>query len=436
MRDQALMTPPRLVRGIQRWDLVALGINFTVGAGIFGLPSRIYHLSGPWSMVAYGVCAAAILLIALCIAEVGSRFSDTGGPYLYALSAFGGVVGFEVGWFRWLSGTASFAANSNLLVDYLGFVWPSAADSVLRILVIGVVTAALAVINIIGVRTTTLASNVLTIAKLLPLAAFVGVGALMLDPRRLALGPPPGAREFSTSVLLLVHAFTGFESVGIPAGEVRDPQRNTPFALLATVGIVAVLYTAIQAVCIGLLPELAGSIRPLADAGARMLGTAGAMVMVLAAVASIAGNLNGQLLVTPRTLFAMAERGQLFPAVSAIHDRFHTPYRAILLSAGVMLAFAVSGTFVQLATISVGARLVVYAATCASLPVLRRRPDLNPCGFTAPAGVVLAVASLGICAWLLSNSTPREAAGALAMAIVGLVVYAMRHVATSARRRS
>jgi amino acid transporter len=112
-------TSPRLVRGIKRWALVGLGINFTIGAGIFGLPSRIYDLSGPWSLVAFAVCAAAVLVIALCVAEGGRRFADTGGPYLYALTAFGGLVGFEVGWLRWLSGIASFAANSNLFVDYL-----------------------------------------------------------------------------------------------------------------------------------------------------------------------------------------------------------------------------------------------------------------------------------------------------------------------------
>ena len=429
-----MTTSPRLVRGIERWALVGLGINFTIGAGIFGLPSRIFDLSGPWSLVAFAVCAAAVFAIALSVAEVGSRFADTGGPYLYALTAFGGVVGFEVGWLRWLSGIASFAANSNLLVDYLGYLWPSTGHTPMRGVLLGVMTAALAVVNVVGVRTTTFASNVLTAAKLLPLLTFVAVGAWMLDPGRLELGPPPAARDFSMTVLLLVHAFTGFESVGIPAGEVGNPRRDVPFALLATVTIVAILYMAIQAVCIGTLPELAGSVRPLADAGARMLGTAGGLMMLFAATASIAGNLNGQVLVTARTLFAMAERGQLFSAVSRIHERFHTPHLAILITAGVMLTFAVSGTFVQLATISVGSRLVVYGATCAALPVLRRRDDLEAGEFRAPAGPALAMVSLAICVWLLSNSTPRELSAFTTLAIVGVVVYAGCRLAASARR--
>ena len=427
-----MTTSPRLVRGIERWALVGLGINFTIGAGIFGLPSRIYDLSGPWSLVAFAVCAAAVLVIALCVAEVGSRFSDTGGPYLYALTAFGGVVGFEVGWLRWLSGIASFAANSNLFVDYLGYLWPSTGHAPVRAALLGVMTAALAVLNVVGVRTTTFASNVLTVAKLLPLLTFVAVGAWMLDPGRLALGAPPAAHAFSMTVLLLVNAFTGFESVGIPAGEVSNPRRDVPFALLATLAIVAVLYIAIQAVCIGTLPELAGSARPLADAGGRMLGTAGGLMMLFAATASIAGNINGQVLVTARTLFAMAERGQLFSAVSKIHERFYTPYRAILITAGVMLAFAVSGSYVQLVTISVGSRLVVYGATCAALPVLRKRDNLETDGFMAPAGPALAIVSLAICVWLLSNSTLRELSAFTTLAIVGVVVYMTCRLAASA----
>jgi amino acid transporter len=264
--------------------------------------------------------------------------------------------------------------------------------------------------------------------------AFVGIGAWMMDPRRITLGAPPGAGELSLTVLLLVHAFAGFESVGIPAGEMRNPRRDVPFALLTTVTIVAILYIAIQAVCIGTLPELAGSVRPLADAGDRMLGTAGGLMMLFAATASIAGNLNGQLLVTARTLFAMAERGQLFAAVSRIHERFHTPHYAILITAGAMLAFAVSGTFVQLATISVGSRLVVYGATCAALPVLRRRNDLQAAGFLAPAGSALAIASLAICVWLLSNSTPRELRTFIALALVGAAVHAAYRVVFSTGR--
>jgi len=100
-----------LVRGIGRWDLVALTINSIIGAGIFGLPSKIYGLAGVWSVLAYLVCAALVTLITLCFAEVGSRFTETGGSYLYARVAFGSVIGFEVGWLLWLARMTAFAVQ-------------------------------------------------------------------------------------------------------------------------------------------------------------------------------------------------------------------------------------------------------------------------------------------------------------------------------------
>src|SRR5215475_8886381 len=96
-------THPGLVRGIRRWDLVAFVINGIVGAGIFGLPSKVYSLVGTYSLFAYLICAFVIVLILLCFAEVSSRFTETGGPYLYAHRAFGSVIGFEVGWLLWLT---------------------------------------------------------------------------------------------------------------------------------------------------------------------------------------------------------------------------------------------------------------------------------------------------------------------------------------------
>src|SRR5258705_11479524 len=121
-----------LVRGVRRWDLVAITINGVIGAGIFGLPAKVFSLIGPYSLVAFGVCALVVTLIILCFAEVGSRFNETGGPYLYAREAFGPTVAFEVGWLMWLARLTAFAANCNLLVNYLRYFWPQATNSFWR----------------------------------------------------------------------------------------------------------------------------------------------------------------------------------------------------------------------------------------------------------------------------------------------------------------
>jgi APA family basic amino acid/polyamine antiporter len=233
-------TAPGLVRGIRRWDLLAVAINGIIGAGIFGLPSRVYALVGPYSLIAFVVCALVVTLIILCFAEVSSRFSQTGGPYLYGREAFGPVVGFEVGWLMWLARLTGFAANCNLLVGYLGYFWPTAGTDFWREGIITVVVVSLTIVNIIGVRDAAIFSNVFTVGKLIPIILFIAVGLFFINPANFSFAIKPGYSEFSTSVLLLVYAFTGFEMAVIPAGEVRDPRRNLPVAILSAIGVVAV----------------------------------------------------------------------------------------------------------------------------------------------------------------------------------------------------
>ena len=113
-----------LVRSFGRMDLIAVTINAVIGAGIFGLPAKIFGLVGDFSVVAFLACAVFASLIVICFAEVASRFHDTGGPYLYARKTFGPLIGFEVGWLMWLARVSAFAANSNLLVSYAAYFWP------------------------------------------------------------------------------------------------------------------------------------------------------------------------------------------------------------------------------------------------------------------------------------------------------------------------
>jgi basic amino acid/polyamine antiporter, APA family len=113
-----------LVRGIRRWDLVAVAINGIIGGGIFGLPATAFGLIGTYSLIAFAACALVVTLLILCFAEVGSRFQETGGPYLYAREAFGPTIAFEIGWLIWLARLTAFAANCNLMINYLGFFWP------------------------------------------------------------------------------------------------------------------------------------------------------------------------------------------------------------------------------------------------------------------------------------------------------------------------
>src|SRR2546422_6158746 len=142
---------------------------------------------------------------------------------------------------------------------------------------------------------------------------FIVVGLLFLSRQAYALGPPPTTGAFSQSVLLLIYAFTGFEMATIPAGEIRNPQKYLPRALIVAIAVVAFLYILIQIVCVGTLPELAQSQKPLADAGTRFMGTAGGAIISAGAIISITGHLNILVLSGSRIPFSVAEQQQ-FPS--------------------------------------------------------------------------------------------------------------------------
>jgi amino acid transporter len=412
-----------LVRGIRRWDLVAITINGIIGAGIFGLPAKVYALIGTYSLIAFVACAVVVALVILCFAEVGSRFEKTGGPYLYAREAFGPAVGFEIGWLMWLARLTAFAANCNLMVNYLGYFWTPATSPSWRTTIILVVVVALTAINLLGVRQAAIVGNAFTIGKLVPIIIFIVAGLFFLQPQNFTFGPAPNAGAFSQSVLLLIYAFTGFEMAAVPAGEVSNPQKYLPRALIIALAVVATLYILIQVVCVGTLPGLAQSTKPLADAGTQFLGGLGGAIISAGAIISITGNLNILVLSGSRIPFAMAEQKELPSIIGAVHKRFSTPYVAILVTAGVMLVMTLKSSFVAALTISAIARLITYAATCIALPLLRQRKTESTAQFHLPGGPVIAILSLGLIIWLLAHSTWQEAKTAAIVALIGLGIY-------------
>jgi amino acid transporter len=179
----------------------------------------------------------------------------------------------------------------------------------------------------------------------------------------------------------------------------------------------------IQVVCVGTLPGLAQSQKPLADAGSQFLGVAGGAIISAGALVSITGNLNILLLSGSRLPFAMAEQKQLPAFIGNIHRTFFTPWVSILITAGLMLFLTLKSSFVAALTISTIARLFTYAATCLALPIFRARREGPEAAFQLPGGTIIAILSLLLIVWLLLNSTLQEAKAAALAAAVGLAIY-------------
>jgi amino acid transporter len=424
----AAVTPPAgpgLARAIGRWDLLALVINGIIGAGIFGLPARVHALLGPWALAAILACAVIMGLVILCFAEVASRFNQTGGPYVFAEAAFGPFVGFLTGWMLWVARISGFCAICALLLQYLAYLWPGIDQGWPRAGVATLVVGALTVVHVVGIQRAALFGNIVTVAKLVPLLVFVAVGLFHIDGSRLVVaGGPPAAGQFAQGILLLTFALVGWESVVVAAGEIRDPQRTLPTALLSGLACVAVLYLLIVLVCIGTLPGLAASGRPIVDAGATFLGPRAALLLTLGAVVSMLGVLHVTMLAVSRLAYAMAAGGGLPRALAAIHLRYRTPHVAVLVSGVLVLTLTLTGQFTYLVTVSATARLLAFAVTCAALPALRRKAGIPAARFVLPGGLAIPAAALALIAWLLLSSTSSVTRDVVALTIAGALLYA------------
>jgi amino acid transporter len=396
---------PDLIRAIGRWSLAALMVNIMIGGGIFGLPSTVATILGGQSPIAYLIAAAGIGIIAACVAEVASRFQQAGGPYLYTKAAFGRFLGLQTGWLLWLTRVSAAAAVANVFIDYLSGFWPQSKGPVTRGVILTILIGGLALVNIRGVKMGTRVSNFLTVAKLLPLVILVVGGLVFISLHGSPVPPvaeshPAGA--WVNAVLLIMFAYGGFEAALIPAGEVKNPARNAPVALLAALAIVTTVYALVQVVVVRMLGNSAQTDRPLSAAADVFGGSSMATIISAGALLSTFGYFAGTMIATPRITFALAEQGDFPRCFAAIHRRYQTPYISIVAFAVLLWALALTRTFRWNATLSASSRLFVYGMTCAALPMLRKKlPGLE--GFHLPGGLVFAVLGIAFALVLVSR---------------------------------
>lgn len=423
-------TEPELIRAIGTRDLAANIINLVVGAGIFVLPALVFAEIGSASFLAYLVCAVAIGLVFLCFAEIGSRVTTSGGAYAYVEAAFGPFAGFLTSALLWFAyAVMSDAAIANVLYESLASAVPGLGGRVTRIAFMLVIFGGLAAINVSGVRHGARFVFALTVIKLAPLLLLVLVGLPQIEGEHLLVdGSWPSVERLGAASLLLFFAFGGAESALTPSGEIVRPAKTVPRALLLGVGGVFALYLAIQIVAQGVLgPSLAAHPdTPLAASADHILRGAG-LLLIAGVSISIFGTLSGDLLASPRAIFAAAENGHLPAFLAAVHPRYRTPHVAIVVFAALTCGIAISGAFTFLAVASSAALLLIYLGCSLAVFRLRRR-DVggNDKVFRAPGGPVIPAASCLVILWLLSHVTVAEA-GVLGSILVAAALYYIIH---------
>ena len=427
-----------LRRELGRWDLTAIGVNQVIGGAVFLMPAAVAAAVGAWSPWLFAAVGGLSMLIALSFAEVGSRFTGTGGPYLYARAAFGRFVSFEVGWMLWLTRAASWASVINGLMDSLSFYWPALSTGAARPALITAIVTFITWINLRGIKLSSWVINALTIGKIVPLMVFVAVGLFFIEPSRLVPSGTPAFASITAATVLLIFAFGGYEVVPVTGGETRDPRRAIPFAMVMTIVFVTLLMTSAQVVALATLPGLAQSKTALADSAVTFLGASGALLITAAAVFAMTGNNFGQSLSGSRNLFALGEHGDIPHAFAWVHPRYHTPATAILVTSGVALALALSGTFTTLAIGSAITRLFVYAVSCAATLALRRprfAGVVNPPAFVVPGGALIPAAGALLSMGIVAFATPRQISVGAAALAAGAALYLITRLAGGSARR-
>jgi APA family basic amino acid/polyamine antiporter len=422
-------TDTQLLRVLGVRQLATTIFNYTVGSGIFALPAIAVARLGAAAPLSYLVCLVSMGLTLLCIAEAGSRVSVTGGVYAYVEAALGPLIGFTAGVMLFLVGLFGGAAVVVLFARTVSTLLGSHSDALIRWLIVGVV-ALFTIINVRGLRQSARAMEIITIAKVLPLLAFIAIGALFVHPANWHWAQAPTVTAVFGTAGVVIFAFTGVESALAPSGEVRSPSRTVPLASFIALGAATVLYLAIQWVALGIQGPLLAvpSVTPLADATAAFAGPVGRTLMSVAATVSMLGYMSANVLSTPRALFAFGRDGFLPRALALAHSRFHTPHVAVVVHGTAIAVLALTGTFEHLAIFSNLSAFVVYILCAIAVLRLRRRNiRLEGSPWIIPGGPLVPLAACVANAWLIyATAAGGDWLGLGIVVIAALLLYALR----------
>jgi len=427
---------PALKRQLGLWSAVAVLIGSTIGSGIFRSPAGIADkLPGPVPLMAVWIAGGLFALCgALTLAELSGAFPETGGAYVFIREGWGRLAAFLFGWAELtLIRAASLGAISTTFAEYLMRVRgydPSLEPYRTYVHYVAAVAIVLtATFNYVGVRWGSLVQNLTTLAKYGGLLFIILLAFSLGLPQtggHYTPAVPDGSfhiAAFGLALVSVLWAFDGWADLSFVAGEVKDPRRTLPRAIIIGTVAVIVIYLLANLAYLAVLPveEIRRSRLVAADVAERLMGAPGVIFVALTVMLSTFGTLNGTLLTAPRIFFAMADDGLFFKKVAAVHPRFHTPYVSILLTTGLGVVFVLLRTFEQLADTFVTAIVPFYALAVASIFVLRKRANYDP-PFRVPLYPIVPALFIVATCFLLGNALIDPTSRWPTMAVLGIIL--------------
>ncbi len=378
----------RLPRTLGLWSAVGVLVGVTIGSGIFRVPSEMAGILGsPWAMLALWVIGGLITLAgALAIAEMAAAFPRSGGIFAYILEGFGPFWAFLYGWAELtVIRAAAIGGIASVFASYLGYFVPMSEMD--QRYVAAATILVVAALNYVGVGYAAVLMNVTTILKYgalvgLTLFAFMGGGGSIENLTMMSPGSAVTVSLMLTALIKVMWTYDGWSNLSFVGGEVKDPGRNLPRALILGTASIVVIYLLVNAAYLWLLPapEMAQSTRVAADAAIRipLFGAAGVAIISGVVMISCFGSVNGSIMTGPRVFFALADRGLFFPVVARVSPKFQTPSVAIWLAAILGVTYVLQNSFAELADRFVLGSWPFYALAVAAVFVLRKkRPDMH-----------------------------------------------------------
>jgi APA family basic amino acid/polyamine antiporter len=423
-----------LRRALGLRDATAMVVGTIIGASIFVQPSEISsQMPTPAGILLVWVAAGLLTMFgALVCAELASAFPRTGGVYVYLTEAWSPAAGFLWGWAMfWSMHTGIIAAIAMVFARYAAVFVPM-GDLGQRLTAVALIVV-LSGVNILGVRHGARVQTAFTAAKVTAIVLMIVAGLWLTRGEGLAL--PASTLEgagatFNGFVLAMaagLFAYGGWHMVTFTAGETRDAAATIPRALIIGTLIVTACYAGLNLVYMRVLPleALRASTRVAADAADALVGAGGAGLMAALVLVSTFGAVNGIILTGPRVYYSMAEDGLLFKWIGAVHPRYQTPHRALLLQAAWASVLTLTGTYRALFTRVIYTEWIFFAALALALFVLRRRAGYAPAyriwGYpVVPA--LFAAAALVVVA-IQVNADPTDSVIGLGIVLLGLPVY-------------
>lgn len=418
-------TDQELARDLGFLEAYTIGVGTMIGAGIFVLPGIVAESAGPAGMISFLIGGTVSLLTALSLSELATGMPKAGGSYYYVNRAMGGFFGSIVGWSMWAGLMFATAFYMLGFGQYLTFFWgnmPVAGTAL-------VMAALLVGVNYRGVKETGALQNFIVIALIGLILVFLAFGVFNIEWSVFRPFNPRGWGAVTSTAATVYVSFIGFEVIATSAEEIKDPGRNLPLSMIASVLTPTLFYVLVMLVSTGVLPvdELAASYIPVADVAEQYLGAIGAFMMVVGAVLATISSANASILSAARVNFAMGRDRILTSWLNQIHNQYRTPYRAILITGAVILGLIALGVGIEtLADVASFSYLITYALVHVAVIVMRRADpeDYDP-DFELPSWAYPAIPIVGAlaCVIIVAQMRPIVLAVGGGIVLVGVLWY-------------